>query len=86
MKGALAIAAVTFTDRTCFAATGLTWRQFKPFALERGIPIARAGRRPIVRVDHFLAAVDASSGTTPRRSALAWDEDAAVEAAARRSR
>ncbi len=73
------IAAVCFTDRTCVQVVGLTWRQALPFCREHGIPIAKCGRRSLVRLDRFLEAVDRIAGAEPREQ---YDEDSVVADAA----
>jgi hypothetical protein len=53
----LAIAPATVTDRTCAAVTGLEPRAFCELVSREKIPHARIGRRVVVRLDDFLAAV-----------------------------
>lgn len=76
----MAPAAVTVSDRTCEAVLGVPWRTLRAFLQERGIAIPRIGRRPVVRVDAVLAALEGSEARP------AWDPDKVVELAARSRR
>jgi hypothetical protein len=77
-----AVTPVTFSDRTCFATTGLTWRQARAFCAEHGVPVVKAGRRSLVRVDDFLRALGGDQAAPTKPARRPWDEAEAVRAAA----
>lgn len=54
----LAVHPVTVTDRTCAAVVGLEPRAFREAVARLKIPHAMLGRRMVVRVADFLAALD----------------------------
>jgi hypothetical protein len=81
-----AVAAITFTDATAPAVAGLTPRQLREFVREHALPHARVGRRMVVRVDLYLAAIDRLSGGSPASSGESYDEAAVVARAAGVSR
>ena len=61
----LAIAPATFSHRTCEPITGTRWRALRPWLQERGVPIAKIGRRAIVRVADYLAALGGPEAPAP---------------------
>lgn len=72
-------AAVTASDRTCIAIFGVPWRTLKAFLELRGIPYGHVGRRPVVRVDLVLAALEGAEHPV-------WNEQETIERAARGGR
>jgi hypothetical protein len=73
----LPIMPATFTDRTALAVTGLEWRDAREICRLRGVTVNHIGRRPIVVVSEFLAAISGQPTAEPE-----WDEAAAIESAA----
>jgi hypothetical protein len=80
-RQSIAIAPVSFSDRTCIEVTGQRWRTLRPWLIERGVPIVRIGRRSVVATDAFLRAL-----TTDNPTARPWDPATVLAAAARRAR
>jgi hypothetical protein len=70
--------AVTVSDRTSLAVLGVPWRTLRTFLQERGIPIAKIGRRPVVRLDLVLAAL----GGETAAPVSTWSEDDVLALAA----
>ena len=67
-RGAIVPSPITVSDRTSVAVFGLPWRTLRTFCREHDVPVRRVGRRPLVRVDDVLRALD---GTEPG----AWSEE-----------
>ena len=55
-------AAVTITDRTCLAFTGLEARPWKLALVALEVPYVKIGHRTICRLDAWIAAIDRASG------------------------
>jgi hypothetical protein len=73
----IAVAPIVVTDRTCAAVLGVSWRTLRGWCAEREIPVGHIGRRPCVRIDRVLAALDGSAEQPP---AGAWSVDSLVSA------
>jgi hypothetical protein len=73
-------AALTVSDRTCEAVFGVNWRTLRTFLQQRHIAYQKIGRRPVVRVDVVLAALD------PSAAPAAVTEATIIELAAGRGR
>jgi hypothetical protein len=73
-----ALAAVCFSDRTSLAVVGVPWGAAKRFCKERGVAIHKCGRRSLVRIDAFLAALEGNRAG----DVDGYDEDAVVARAA----
>jgi hypothetical protein len=76
---AAAVTAASFSDRTCLETTGVDWRYAKRFCRANNVPIAKIGRRSVVSVGAWLAALERSTGAEP---AAAIDLDAFIKRAA----
>jgi hypothetical protein len=74
-------APITFSDRTCLDLWGVEWRVMLRFLNERGIHVSKIGRRPAVRVDVVLRALD---GETTGAELLPWNEAEVIALASRR--
>lgn len=74
-----AVMPVTFSDLTAFEVTGLEWRQVRKICRTHGVPIAKLGRRCIVRTDAWIAAIDRAAGVASE-PAPAWSRADVVRA------
>jgi hypothetical protein len=83
MKLPLTVAALAVSDRTCFGVLGVPWRTLRDWCEANAVPIARIGRRPVVRVAHLFEALDGATGAKPR---LVLTDDDVVALAARGAR
>jgi hypothetical protein len=72
----LAAVPLCVTDKTSVAVFGVPWRTLRAWLDAAGIPYTKIGRRPIVRVDRVLDAIDRMSGAAPRDD---WSEQAVVD-------
>jgi hypothetical protein len=77
---ALVVAAALVSDRNCVAVLGCEWRPLRRWAEQHKIPIHRIGRRPAIRLDAVLAALDGAA----LEPAEEYDEEKVVQMAARR--
>ncbi len=77
MNAPVAIAPIVFSDRTSMQVVGLPWRVVQSFCHAHDVPIRKVGRRPVVVVAAFLAALEGDA------KAPVWDEAAAVLGPAR---
>jgi hypothetical protein len=74
-KPATVIEPIVVSDQTCFAACGLTPRQFRELLSEHPeLPRRRLGHRLLVRADHLLRFVDASAPAANDKAELTVDE------------
>lgn len=78
MKSPIPVAPVFVGPLNCEQVLSTPWRSLKAWCSEKKIPIGRIGRRPVVRLDLILQALD--GGTVAREV----DEDKIIELAARR--
>lgn len=55
-------APATFSDLTAPAVTGVPWRTLRVWLADRRVPVVRIGRRAVVSVAAFVAALDDAAG------------------------
>jgi hypothetical protein len=79
---ALVVAAALVSDRNCVQVLGVEWRPLVRWAGEQGIAVRKIGRRPTLRLDAILAALDGDA----MAPAEEYDEEKIVQLAARRGR
>jgi hypothetical protein len=77
-----AVTPLCVTDRTCVTIFGVPWTSLRPWLIERGVAIVHIGRRPVVRVDAVLAAIDCNAGVTSQPQ-LTEDQIVAIAAGRR---